>query len=129
MLKNRELILQFCKFSAVGIFSFFVDYGLMVILVETAEIDYFSASAFSYTFSVLVNYILSMRYVFQGRADMSRTKEAGIYFVLSFIGLGLNQMLMWMMVDMVGIFYGIAKPLSTLMVTGYNFLSRKKIFE
>lgn len=129
MLKNKELILQFCKFSAVGIFSFFVDYGLMVILVEAAGANYFSASAFSYTFSVLVNYVLSMRFVFQGRVGMSRTKEASIYFILSFIGLGLNQIFMWMLVDAVGIFYGIAKPLSTLMVTGYNFLSRKKIFE
>ena len=129
MLKNRELILQFCKFGAVGIFSFCVDYGLMVILVEALGIDYFRACALSYTFSVLVNYVLSMRYVFHGKEDMSRTKEATMYFILSFIGLGINQLLMWIAVDVFGIFYGIAKLVSTFMVTWYNFISRKKCFE
>ena len=129
MLKNRDLILQFCKFGMVGIFSLFVDYGLLVFLVEILKIDYFSASALSYTCSVCVNYVLSMRYVFSGKADMSRTKEAAIFFLLSFIGLGLNQLLMWITVDILGIFYGIAKIITTFMVTWYNFMSRKKFFE
>ena len=129
MHKNRGLILQFCKFGVVGILSLFVDYGLMVFLVEIVGVDYFRASALSYTFSVLVNYVLSMRFVFQGREDMSRTKEATIYFILSFIGLGLNQLLMWIAVDVIGIFYVIAKVMSTFMVTWYNFASRKKFFE
>lgn len=129
MLKNRELILQFCKFGAVGIISLLVDYGLMVILVEAIGIDYFTACAFSYTSSVLVNYVLSMRYVFHGREDMSKTKEATIYFILSFIGLGLNQMIMLLAVDVLGIFYGIAKLMSTFMVTWYNFISRKKFLD
>ena len=129
MLKNRGLILQFCKFGAVGICSVLVDYGLMISLVEIVRIDYFIATALSYTFSVFVNYVLSMRYVFPGKEDMSRTKEVTIYFILSFMGLGLNQLLMWIAVDMFGIFYGIAKLMSTFMVGWYNFASRKKFFE
>jgi putative flippase GtrA len=106
-----------------------VDYGLMVILIEVFGVDYFKACAFSYTFSVFVNYVLSMRYVFHGREDMSKAKEATIYFILSFIGLGLNQMIMWLAVDALGIFYGIAKLMSTFMVTWYNFISRKIFLE
>lgn len=129
MFKNRGLVLQFCKFGAVGIISFIVDYTVMILLVEGLGIGYFGACAFSYTLSVTVNYLLSMRYVFHGRDDMSKAKEATIYFVLSLIGLGLNQMIMWIAVDTLGIFYGLAKILSTLMVTWYNFFSRKYIFD
>lgn len=129
MFKKKELVLQFCKFGVVGIISLLVDYGFMITLVEIMQVDYFKACAFSYTLSVLVNYVLSMRYVFHGREDISKTKEATIFFVLSLIGLLLNQIIMWLAVDMLGVYYAFAKLLSTLMVTGYNFISRKKFLE
>jgi len=131
MLRNNMLVLQYCKFAAVGITSLIVDYVFMVFLTENTALglDYFQACAFSYTLSVFVNYFLSMKYVFQGREDMGKVKEASIFFVLSLIGLFLNQMIMWVAVEMLGIYYIAAKLLSTLLVTNYNFISRKKFFE
>ena len=128
---NRGFILQYVKFAVVGITSLMVDYGILVVLTENTAfgLDYFQASAFSYTISIFVNYILSMKYVFQGKEDMSRMKEASIFFVLSFIGLLLNQMVMWFAVECLGLYYEMAKLLSTFMVTNYNYLSRKKFFE
>jgi len=49
--------------------------------------------------------------------------------VLSLVGLFLNQAIMWVAVDMLGMYYMAAKLLSTLLVTNYNFISRKKFFE
>ena len=131
MFTNRGFILQYAKFAVVGITSLMVDYGVLVFLTENTAfgLDYFQAGAFSYTISIFVNYILSMKYVFQGREDMSRMKEASIFFVLSLIGLFLNQMVMWFAVECLGIYYALAKLLSTLMVTNYNYISRKKFFE
>ena len=129
MLKNRSLMLQYCKFAAVGITSLMVDYGFMVFLTENTALGYFNACAFSYTLSVFVNYVLSMRYVFEGREGMSRMKEASIFFTLSLIGLFLNQVIMWIAVDMFHIYYAAAKLLSTLLVTNYNFISRKTFLE
>lgn len=129
MFTNRGFILQYAKFAAVGIISLMVDYGVMVFLTENTALGYFKACAFSYTISIFVNYVLSMRYVFHGREDMSKMKEAGVFFILSLIGLFLNQMVMWFMVDCVGIYYALAKLLSTLCVTNYNYISRKKFFE
>ena len=129
MFKNKELALQFVRFASVGIISLAVDYGFMIILNEATDMGYFRACAFSYTLSIFVNYILSMKYVFHGKEDMSRMKEASIFFVLSLIGLFLNQMVMWFTVECLGIYYAMAKLLSTLMVTNYNYISRKKFFE
>lgn len=131
MFTNRGFILQYAKFAVVGITSLMLDYGVLVFLTENTAfgLDYFQASAFSYTISIFVNYILSMKYVFQGREDMSRMKEASIFFVLSLIGLFLNQMVMWFAVECLGIYYALAKLLSTLMVTNYNYISRKKFLE
>jgi len=129
MFNNKELALQFVRFASVGIISLAVDYGFMIILNEATDMGYFRACAFSYTLSILVNYVLSMRYVFRGREDMSKSKEVTIFMVLSLIGLGLNQMAMWLLVDVLGIFYAMAKILAALMVTSYNFISKKTFLE
>lgn len=122
-------MLQFCKFGFVGILSVMVDYVVLFTLVELFGADYLKASAISYTFSVIVNYVLSMRYVFHGREDLSKAKEVSIFFFLSLVGLLLNQAIMWVAVDMAGMYYGLAKPMATFMVTWYNFISRKKCLE
>lgn len=131
MFRNNMLVLQYAKFAGVGITSLMVDYVFMVFLTENTAfgLDYFQACAFSYTLSVFVNYFLSMKYVFQSREDMGKVKEASIFFMLSLVGLLLNQMFMWMAVELFGMYYVAAKLLSTLLVTNYNFISRKKFFE
>ena len=61
MNRIKDLIIQFCKFGAVGGLCFGIDYGLMIFLTETHIMHYFASSAVSFTVSVIVNYILSMR--------------------------------------------------------------------
>ena len=46
-----------------------------------------------------------------------------------FINLNLLFSLMMVVCDMLGMYYMAAKLLSTLLVTNYNFISRKKFFE
>lgn len=129
MKRIRRLLRQFLRFSMVGISCFCLDYGIMVLLTEAVNVDYFWASATSYTIATIVNYILSMRFVFRGKEDMNRWTEMLIFLVLSLIGLGLNQMIMWVVVEQVHIHYMLAKIFSTLMVTTYNFISRKIFLE
>lgn len=129
MNRIKQLVLQFSKFSVVGTLSFCLDYGLMVVLTEVVGWDYFFSCATSYTASVIFNYILSMKFVFQSREDFSKIMEMLIFFLLSFIGLGLNQMIMWILVESLHIFYAIAKVLASLLVTTYNFVSRKMFLE
>jgi putative flippase GtrA len=129
MRRARELAVQFCKFGLVGTICFCIDYVLMVVLTEFTGLGYFFSSAISFVVSVVFNYILSMRYVFQGKEELSRMQELVIFVSLSLIGLALNQMFMWIAVEFFGLFYAIAKIFSTMLVTIYNFISRKLFLE
>ena len=71
MNRINDVIIQLCKFGAVGGLCFGIDYGLMIFLTETHIMHYFASSAVSFTVSVIVNYILSMRFVFTGKEDMT----------------------------------------------------------
>lgn len=129
MNRIKELVIQFCKFGAVGGLCFCIDYGLMILLTEAHILNYFASSAVSFSVSVIVNYSLSMRYVFGGREDMTKAEEMAIFLLLSLFGLALNQAIMWITVELAGMFYAAAKILSTMLVTIYNFVSRKKFLE
>ena len=117
---------QFAKFAAVGIISFAVDWLLLVLLVEGLRCDYLLATTVSFLVSVALNYALSMRYVFDHRDDMSRKREFTIFAILSAVGLGLNDVFMFVGVTMLNIAYQAMKVIATFCVTWYNFFSRKK---
>lgn len=129
MEKLKELVLQFCKFGMVGTFCFCIDYGLMIFLTESHLMTYYASSAVSFIASVVVNYVLSMRFVFVSKEGMSKIQEIMIFITLSMVGLLLNQMIMFLAVELLGMFYAVAKVFATLMVTAYNFISRKKFLE
>ncbi len=129
MKRIKKLLLQFCKFGLVGTLCFFIDYGVMILLTETSGLGYFLSSAISFTLSVVVNYILSMRFVFKGKDELNKFQEMAIFVALSVVGLALNQMIMWIAVEFFRVFYAVAKIFSTMLVTVYNFISRKLFLE
>mgnify|MGYP003077816316 CR=1 FL=1 len=117
---------QFTKFALVGFTSLGVDYVLLLVLVELLHIDVLVGTTVSFIVSVIVNYILSIRYVFDRREDMSRKREFTIFAVLSAIGLGLTDLFMFVGVAFLSIGYQAMKLISTFMVTWYNYFSRRK---
>ena len=100
----KKLIEQMLKFGVVGFVCFFIDYliGIIVlnIILHTAGEQFFelasmTGSALGFTISVIVNYILSFKFVFERKEDMNRKAEFVIFIILSIIGLGLNQLINW----------------------------------
>lgn len=95
-----------------------------------------------FSISVIVNYLLSMKYVFVRRDDLSRKREFTIYLILSIIGLGLNELILFICVELI---YGnwtqlqallpargaeiLAKIGATGIVMVYNFVTRKIFME
>jgi len=117
------------KFGVVGGIAFVIDYGLMIILTEVFGVPYMASTTISFIVSVIFNYFASMRYVFKRRDEMSRHKEFLIFITLSAIGLVWNDLLMWVFVDTLTIDYRIAKIVVTMVVTIWNFVTRKIFLE
>lgn len=123
---TQETTKQFGKFAIVGLTSLAVDYALLMFMVEVCKADLFFSTTVSFIVSVVINYALSMKYVFDHREGMSRKREFTIFAILSAVGLGLNDLYMFIGVTMLNIGYQAMKLISTFLVTWYNFFSRKK---
>lgn len=121
------------KFGVVGFLCFFIDYGIMVALVELAGFDELIASGCSFTVSVIVNYILSITVVFDTDKGANKAKQFVIFVILSLIGLGINQLIMKAGVDWLEQYmnraYMVVKIFATGVVMVYNFISRKMFIE
>lgn len=124
MLTSR-LIRQFLYFGIVGGIATVVDFGVLALLTETGLMGPVWAAAISFTASVLVNYALSMRFVFTHREDMARSVEIAAFILLSVIGLGINEVIMWLGVEVLHVHYLIDKVVATAVVLLWNFGSRK----
>ncbi len=125
----KKLLAQFMKFGIVGVIAFVIDYGFMVLLTEVFGVPYLISTTVSFIISVIFNYFASMRFVFKRKDDMSRRREFIIFVVLSIIGLIINDVFMWLMVDFLYIDYRLSKIVVTFIVAVWNFVTRKIFLE
>ncbi|WP_230398881.1 GtrA family protein [Novisyntrophococcus fermenticellae] len=127
--EKTSLLQQVVRFGFVGGTAFLIDYGIMILLTEVFSINYLVSSGISFSISVIYNYIMSIHWVFNVDKEKSGTANFMIFLILSIIGLGLNQLIMWLMVDKADVFYMISKIVATAVVMIYNFITRKIFLE
>ena len=125
----KKLIEQMIKFGFVGFLCFFIDWGIMVFLTEVFGINPLISSTISFTVSVTVNYILSVTFVFETDKSANKGSQFVIFVLLSIVGLGVNELCMWLGTDLLGIHYMITKVGATAVVMVYNFITRKIFIE
>lgn len=124
-----KLIKQIIKFGVVGGSAFVIDYGLMIFLTEVMNINYLISNELSFSASVVFNYIMSVKWVFDVKEKNSKTNEFLIFVLLSLVGLGINQFIMWITVEKLEVYYLLSKIYATIIVMVYNFITRKMFLE
>ena len=124
---SKNIVKQILKFGVVGGGAFLIDYSLLFILTDICHIYYLTSSVISFIVSFIFNYILSITWVFE--AKKQDVKQVVIFLILSLIGLGLNQIIMYLSVDIFKIYYMVSKLFATVIVMVYNFITRKIFVE
>ena len=124
----NKLVKQILRFGVVGGLAFIIDYIVLYVLTDIFHIYYLISSCISFTVSVIFNYILSIKWVFDVNKKQG-LKEFILFIILSVIGLIINEIIMYLMVDIMNIHYMISKLFSTGVVMVYNFITRKIFIE
>lgn len=115
-----KLIGQIWRFGIVGVICFGIDYGLLVLLTEAFGVNYLISNLIGFSVSVIVNYYLSVRYVFK-----SGQRRIFGFIALSVAGMGLNELIMYAS----PLNYMITKIFATAIVMVFNFITRKWLLE
>lgn len=125
----KKLITQIMKFVLVGGLSFVFDFVIYYILTNFFSIYYLVAGFFSFSLSVIFNYLMSMKYVFKSKDDLKKSHEFVIFVTLSVLGLGLNLLSLYILVDLFKMNDLIAKVFVAGIVMIFNFVTRKIFLE
>ena len=125
--KTDAGLVQFFRYGVVGGVAFCADFSLLFALTHFLRIHYLISAMVGFLVGVWVNYLLSVRWVFARRQIASRVGEFGLFALIGVVGLGLNELLMWLLTGVVGIHYLGSKIVTTAGVYLWNFFARKKL--
>ncbi len=125
--KANSTFLQLFRYTFVGGLAFIVDFGTLYILTEYFNIHYLVSGGIAFIFGLIINYFLSVKWVFNNRAMENRLIEFLLFTLIGLVGLGLNELFLWILTDILLIYYLLSKIITTILVYLWNFFARKII--
>lgn len=125
----KKLIKQVFRFGIVGGIAFLIDFGCLWFFHGVCGIPVLISNVLSFTISTVFNYIASVKWVFDVNQDHSQQRNFTIFIVFSVMGLGLNELIMWLCTDKMAIHYLVSKIVATAIVMVFNFVTRKIFLE
>lgn len=130
LLKDQtdNILIQLFRYVFVGGTAFLVDLFFLYVFSDIFGIYYLISAVFSFIISVLVNYAMSTRWVFNQNNIENRVVEFNLFLLISTIGLVFTEILLYFFTDICGIHYLISKIISAVIVLFWNFLARRVMF-
>ena len=122
---TNNWMLQLFRYGFVGGLAFLVDYGTLFVLTHYAGVPYLWSAAIAFILGLVTNYLISISWVFQHSGKMNVWQEFTVFAIIGVIGLGLNELIMYVGTDMMHLHYMISKLISTAIVFFWNFFARK----
>lgn len=118
---------QSIRFILIGGFTAGIDLALLVFFVEYMQMSYLSAAAIGFLIGSTSNYFLSILWVFYRGRYRNMFFEYTAFIVLTCVGLGINQVTLYVGVQYFHINYVYVKIFSLVIVTLFNFITKKFI--
>jgi len=126
------LIFEFLRYVLVGGIAFVADFGTLVLSQELYlkhfDFGVYLATVLGFVVGLVVNYVLSLLFVFTQAKDVGKGRSVGAFLVFAVIGLlGLlwTEIGMWLGIEILGLHYMIVKVVVTGLVLMWNYLGRK----
>ncbi len=117
---NRQISL----FLVVGSVCYLISVLLLIFFVEIAVLEVNLANLIASVLTIFISYFLNVKFIFQG-GKYRFFKEFMAFLAFSFMGLGINITLMYILTKYTTVWYVISKTMVTVVVAVFNFSTRK----
>jgi putative flippase GtrA len=115
----------FARYFLVGGAAACVDIGLFMLFAQGLGLPYQPVAAATFVVATLVNYVLSVRFVFTSGQRFRRRWEIALVYVVSAVGLALNAAILWAAVEAAHFSLLPAKLAATGTVFFWNYWARR----
>lgn len=126
--RTDNIFIQLFRYIFVGGTAFVVDFFFLYFFSDICGIYYLISAVLSFIISVLVNYIMSTKWVFNQGNIENKVLEFNLFILISTIGLGFTEILLYLFTDIFGIYYLISKIIAAIIVLFWNFIARRVMF-
>jgi len=117
-----ELIGQFLKFGVVGLLGTVIDFLFTWLCKEKLKWNKFLANSIGFMLAATSNYILNRIWTFESdNPEVGR--EYFSFFIVSVIGLGLNNLILFLLHEKGKMNFYLAKAFAIALVTLWNFVA------
>jgi len=123
--KNSHRLVEFMRYIIVSVVSLAADFGLLYLLTSVVGIHYLISAVFSYLAGLIVNYVLSTYWVFAKRRLSNRAAEFSVFALIGVIGLGVNELLMWLFTSVLLLHYMVSRIFSAGIGYVWKYIVRK----
>jgi putative flippase GtrA len=119
--------MKIVKYFFVGGTAAAVDIVIFSIFAGYFGLPWIPVSIFTFILATFISYFLSIRFVFQSGARYEKKQEIFWIFVVSALGLLLNQTVMYFCIVLLNIHLIISKIIATGIVFFWNYFARSRI--
>ena len=119
---TTSFILKFVKFVAVGFSGLFVDYFFTYVFKEYIKVQKYIANSIGFTIAATSNYVLNRIWTFESD-NPEIAFEYSSFLIISIIGLGINNLVIWLILRRFKMNFYLAKFFAIVVVTLWNFLA------
>ena len=123
--KTENSYIELFRYILVGGIAFIADFSSLFIFTDVLKIYYLISAALAFLIGSVVNYTLSITWVFSKRTLRSRQLEFSIFLIIGVIGLGINEFIIWFFTEHIHFHYLVSKIFSAGIVLMWNFSARK----
>lgn len=129
------------KFIFTGGICFLIEYAALIVLKEWLHLPVVAATPIAFLISVVFNYLLCVKWVFDGAKEGSRRAQLG-FVITSGLGFFLNWLLMWGLTALFGedallfVLFGIQvkvymlnKIIATGLVMVWNYFTKRYLLK
>ena len=118
---------ELLKYTVVGGIAFCLDFALLYFLTEWGGWHYLVSASFAFTAGLLLNYTLSVKWVFRFRNYNNKRLEFLIFLAVGLGGLILTDGLLAILTPLLKENYLAAKLITVFFVYLWNFFVRRQL--
>lgn len=118
---DSALILKFLKFCAVGFSGMAVDFSATWLCKEKFGWNKYLSNSIGFILAATNNYIWNRLWTFQS-TNTNIPVEYGKFFLISLIGLGINNLVVYLLHGKLKLNFYLAKIFAIGVVTAWNFV-------
>jgi len=117
---NELFFLKLLKFCVVGFSGIFIDFGTTWLMKEKIKINKYIANSCGFTLAASSNFFWNRIWTFKSHSNHIGTQYFS-FLTISIIGLGLNNLIIWILSDKMKWNFYFSKVIAIGIVTLWNF--------